>query len=113
MTQFTIRFEDSLRIEEKVFVSYGFLEFITDVGGLLGLFLGCSMLSLMELVFYPFMTFFNYIRNRRRHVVVEEIIEEISDNQNSIAFVQYREFKRSKVEEIVECVEIPGIIPEE
>lgn len=67
-------------IEEEVFISYGFREFITDVGGLLGLFLGCSMLSLMELIYYPVMAGIRYWKMRKSS---EKVKREVENSHNS------------------------------
>lgn len=58
--------------EEEIFVSYGFREFLTDFGGLLGLFLGCSMLSLAELVFYPMLTLIRLWKMRKARKIQAE-----------------------------------------
>lgn len=38
---------------EENFVGYGLKDFLTDLGGLLGLFLGCSTVSVVELFYHP------------------------------------------------------------
>lgn len=47
-----IRFNDILIEENDFFVGYKLQNFIADTGGLLGLFMGCSILSIVELIFY-------------------------------------------------------------
>lgn len=41
---------------EEIHVAFGLREFLTNVGGFLGLYLGCSMISVIE-VFYFLATF--------------------------------------------------------
>jgi len=38
--------------EQDFFVGYKLQNFIADTGGLLGLFIGCSILSIVELIYY-------------------------------------------------------------
>jgi hypothetical protein len=38
--------------EQDFFAGYKLQNFIADTGGLLGLFMGCSILSVVELIFY-------------------------------------------------------------
>lgn len=100
-------------IEEKVFVTYSFREFITDVGGLLGLFLGCSMLSLMELIFYPVVTLINYWKSRRnRKAEIPENSEILNSGANASS-EHCIEFNPINAEEFLENSEIPGMIKEE
>ena len=44
-------FGDEIVEEFENFVTYKLQNFVSDVGGLLGLFLGCSLLSIMEILF--------------------------------------------------------------
>lgn len=60
-------------------MSYGFKDFISNVGGLLGLFLGCSLLSLFELIFFPLKFIIENFRKRKNQV---RPIEE--ENPNSM-----------------------------
>ncbi|CAG9810022.1 unnamed protein product [Chironomus riparius] len=47
-----IKFNDILIEEQDFFVGYKLQNFIADTGGLLGLFMGCSILSIVELIYY-------------------------------------------------------------
>lgn len=44
---------------------------ITDVGGLLGLYLGCSMMSLTDIVHLPLRAFLNWHKKRKSQKVTE------------------------------------------
>lgn len=58
------KFEDSFVVEEENLVGYGFKDFVTDFGGLLGLFLGCSTMSLVEVFYHPIMNLWSqFTRN--------------------------------------------------
>ncbi|KAG5680507.1 hypothetical protein PVAND_010014 [Polypedilum vanderplanki] len=45
-------FENIFITEEESYAPYAIQNFIADIGGLLGLFIGCSILSIFEFVFY-------------------------------------------------------------
>ncbi|KAG5668409.1 hypothetical protein PVAND_016349 [Polypedilum vanderplanki] len=51
------RFEEYFIEEEEIYTPYTILIFIAETGGLMGLFLGCSILSIME-IFYFFILLF-------------------------------------------------------
>jgi hypothetical protein len=53
---FKFQFEDSEILEEQIFVAFGFTDFLTNVGGFLGLYLGCSFISVLE-IFHFLLTF--------------------------------------------------------
>lgn len=55
-----IWFEDSQIVKRTNYVTYKLLNFMSDVGGLLGLFLGFSLLSLFELM----LTICSYMKKR-------------------------------------------------
>lgn len=63
------KFEESFVDEDVFIVGYGLKDFITDVGGLLGLFLGCSTMSLVELVYHPLRILLTKFINKKKNVV--------------------------------------------
>lgn len=130
MSQLTLKFEESLIVEEEVFVSYGFREFLTDVGGLLGLFLGCSMLSLMELIYFPVVYLVRILRRRKgqpksmNEVKIDEIQDfntneekscsEIEISMVSDTLTHWRQYKNAQINQENQQIatEIPGCVEE-
>ncbi|KAL7034938.1 hypothetical protein ACKWTF_008188 [Chironomus riparius] len=49
-------FDDLEILEYEEYAAYSLHNFVADVGGLLGFFLGCSILSLIEIVYFTFET---------------------------------------------------------
>jgi hypothetical protein len=43
------QFDSSEILEEQILVAFGFTDFLTNVGGFLGLYLGCSFISVLEI----------------------------------------------------------------
>lgn len=95
----------AIQKEEKVFGSYGFLNFITDVGGLLGLFLGCSMISFFELIYYPLKFIVDKIGKRRQRQITPEGSKDQNpemsneETENPVELSQNFEGRRSKKSE--------------
>ncbi|KAG5683738.1 hypothetical protein PVAND_013003 [Polypedilum vanderplanki] len=54
--------------EYETFVAYRLQNFIADLGGLLGLFLGCSILSLIELIFFTITAIWNKKMGKRNDI---------------------------------------------
>jgi hypothetical protein len=52
LTSIKIIFEDFIIDEQTYFVAYKLENFIAECGGLLGLFIGFSMLSIVELFYF-------------------------------------------------------------
>ena len=62
-----IKFNDILIEEQDFFVGYKLQNFIADTGGLLGLFMGCSILSIVELIYYLIKgIYMNYIKYKNK-----------------------------------------------
>lgn len=61
-----ITFGDEIVEEFENFVTYKLQNFVSDVGGLLGLFLGCSLLSIMEVFFLIISFFCNSIKGSNK-----------------------------------------------
>lgn len=69
-------------IEEEIRVSFGLQEFFTNVGGLLGLYLGCSVISVIEVFYFCFEFLFNKLSRNGNKVEAANAREEFSENQN-------------------------------
>ena len=56
-SEITVKFESSQIVKTTYYVTYKLQNFIADVGGLAGLFLGFSLLSMFEMIlnFFAFM----------------------------------------------------------
>ncbi|KAG5667655.1 hypothetical protein PVAND_015629 [Polypedilum vanderplanki] len=61
ITELFIGFKDHIVTEYETFVAYKLQNLIADIGGLLGLFLGCSVLSLIEIIYY----FYEILKGKR------------------------------------------------
>jgi len=59
LSRVTIFFEDFLVEEKMNFLGYKLQHFISDCGGLLGLFMGCSLLSIVEIIYHVFSSMFS------------------------------------------------------
>jgi hypothetical protein len=66
-----IRFNEHSIEEQENFVAYKLQNFIADFGGLLGLFMGCSLLSIVELIFHCIRACIN--KRGKNEMKVEEI----------------------------------------
>ncbi|KAK9506043.1 hypothetical protein O3M35_008052 [Rhynocoris fuscipes] len=53
---------------------FGLVDFLANCGGLLGLFCGVSLLSLVEIIYYATLRFWNNVRqtNRRKHTITPD-----------------------------------------
>jgi hypothetical protein len=51
ITTFEVTFDDYQVPVTHTILTYELMQFIADVGGLLGLFMGCSLLSIVEVLF--------------------------------------------------------------
>jgi hypothetical protein len=63
-TIFNLRVEDSMIEEQENYAVYNLENFIADLGGIIGLFLGFSILSLIELIFEICESLFKYLKSR-------------------------------------------------
>jgi Amiloride-sensitive sodium channel len=52
LTFLTIQFSGFLVDEQERYIAYSIPQFVSDCGGLMGLFLGCSVLSLVEIFYH-------------------------------------------------------------
>lgn len=50
--QFDVHFVYDNMIKYRTDVTFGFLDLLVSFGGIAGLFLGCSLLSLVEIIYY-------------------------------------------------------------
>jgi hypothetical protein len=57
------QFDSSKIIQEEIRVSFGLQDFLTNVGGFLGLYLGCSVISIFEVFYFLFKLLFNRNQN--------------------------------------------------
>lgn len=74
------KIESSLTMQEETVVGYELKDFINDFGGLLGLFIGCSLISFGEIIialpnalFNKFKDFFSSNKRIKDKNVVAEI----------------------------------------
>lgn len=65
MTQVSIFFKDTFVEAEKRVETYTYTDFLALCGGLLGLFLGISLLSLVEIIYFATLRLFWIIRRPR------------------------------------------------
>lgn len=85
-------------------MTYNTLNFIADVGGLLGLFLGCSMLSFFELIYYPTKFIIDKIKIRKQKVKIHARQLDIGILLNISN--QLAQVSNLKEEECENCVEL-------
>lgn len=76
MSRVKFEFADSFVDEEENIVDYDFKDFVTDFGGLLGLFLGCSTMSLIEVFYHPI----KYLWERLNKCKNSRVLGEISND---------------------------------
>jgi Amiloride-sensitive sodium channel len=58
-----------------VSVAFGFQDFLTNVGGLLGLYIGCSVISVFEVFYFLFMFLCNKMTKNYQRVAPKNEIE--------------------------------------
>jgi uncharacterized membrane protein len=86
-------FFENFQVEEVTkFAAYNFSNFIADCGGLLGLFLGCSVLSIVELFYLLVM----FVCKRKDKNLKKKKMTEISMKNNEIFII--KEFRKRDVE---------------
>lgn len=66
--------------EVEHYVAYKLQNFISDIGGLLGLFMGCSVISIVEVFYLITNLFLNLLQKRRKNVQIIQV-EEKKPNQ--------------------------------
>lgn len=74
-------FGDEIVEEFENFVTYKLQNFVSDVGGLLGLFMGCSLLSIMEIIFLLANILITSIKKISRTEQVKSVREEFNDEK--------------------------------
>lgn len=62
---------------------YTDLDFVSNIGGLLSLFIGTSFLSLIEICFFFTVRFFIHVRENAVEVDIEVVEEPESDDENN------------------------------
>lgn len=70
------KFLEPLIAEDVHVVGYHLKDFMTDVGGLLGLFLGCSTVSVVEIFYHPLRILLNKFKKKKVQNDPENEIEE-------------------------------------
>lgn len=83
----SIYFEDILIEEHENYLGYKLQHFISDCGGLLGLFMGCSVLSIVEIVYHLSTT----LINRRK---TEEDDDSRADSESNVTDIEPKLTKR-------------------
>lgn len=76
-----IAFGDEIVEEFENFVTYKLQNFVSDVGGLLGLFMGCSLLSIMEIIFLLANILITSFKKINRTEQVKSVREEFNDEK--------------------------------
>lgn len=76
-----IAFGDEIVEEFENFVTYKLQNFVSDVGGLLGLFMGCSLLSIMEIIFLLANILITSFKKISRTEQVKSVREEFNDEK--------------------------------
>jgi Amiloride-sensitive sodium channel len=52
--------------EQERYIAYSIPQFISDCGGLMGLFLGCSVLSLVEIIYHTIDRYIDKKKQQRK-----------------------------------------------
>lgn len=73
MSYLNIYFKDSEFITVKRYKLQGMLEFLADCGGLLGLFMGVSMLSIVEILYFIFLRMCSLRTKKKRQRRAHEV----------------------------------------
>ncbi|XP_017770397.1 PREDICTED: pickpocket protein 28-like [Nicrophorus vespilloides] len=71
LSKLVIFFKDMQFISSERDELYGPIDFLANCGGLLGLFMGFSFISLVEIIYFLSLRLINNIRKRRIHKVIE------------------------------------------
>jgi hypothetical protein len=61
--------------QTEIYLSFGFKEFLTNVGGFLGLYVGCSVISIFEIFYFIFKIFCQKLMRKNQ-------VKKINFNQN-------------------------------
>jgi len=67
-------FEDFLILEKQRYSAYNLQQFIADCGGLLGLFMGCSLLSIVEIFYHVTLNFMANRKKSREAKVLAQVV---------------------------------------
>lgn len=71
-------------IQTEIHLSFGFKEFLTNVGGFFLLYLGCSVISIFEIFYFVLMFLYQKLTGRRNQVASTEVkVDETSDEEHS------------------------------
>jgi uncharacterized membrane protein len=54
--------------QTEIHLAFGFQEFLTNVGGFLGLYVGCSLISIFEIFYFFFMILHQKLAKRKDRV---------------------------------------------
>lgn len=81
MTKLFVKFKDSEFFAMKRSELYGLTDFIANCGGLLGLFMGVSLLSFVEIIYFFTVRFFIGIFDRHKKVDTPVIDEEEEEDE--------------------------------
>lgn len=61
-------FQSANLVKYRTDVTFSWLELMVSFGGIAGLFLGCSILSGVEILYYFFVIFFKILKKLKNHV---------------------------------------------
>lgn len=61
--------------------AFGPTDFLTNVGGFLGLYVGCSMISIFEVFYFAFMILQQKLTNRRNQILPTEVQKEENESK--------------------------------
>lgn len=73
------QFSSSNMLEEEIIVAFGLRDFLTNVGGLLGLYIGCSFVSIFEVFYFLYMLLLGKLAkcNNRVAPIDDKIAKEV------------------------------------
>lgn len=75
MARLAVFFKENQFLTSRRSELYGTTDFLANVGGLLGLFMGVSMISFVELVYFCTVRLISNLRMRRRNLVELKSLE--------------------------------------
>lgn len=76
------QFGSSEVIEVEINVAYGFQDFLTNVGGFFGLYLGCSVISIIEVFYYLFAFFYRKLTKQKNKIAPASEDHENKENSD-------------------------------
>jgi hypothetical protein len=106
VTTLQIAFLDPTVQEVEKFISYKLQNFVSDVGGLLGLFMGCSLISIVEIFFFiiRFVTKSSRIESNEGDYSLKQEIEKLRSDFEKLKEICKESKKLSESDESVEVL---------